>query len=161
MPSYIWPGLSHVGLSWSQPEEYFRINVLGTENLLSAAPGVRVITASSAEVYGKVAVDQQPISEDQPLAPQSPYALTKAAMERLALGQGAIVARAFNIVGPGQMPTFALPAFAAQLARIEAGLQEPVLQVGNLTARRDFVHIGDTVKAYECLLLEGDSGEGL
>lgn len=152
-------GLSHVGLSWRQPAQYFRVNVLGAENLLRVAADIRVITASSAEVYGKVEADLQPISEDQPLAPQSPYALTKAAMERLALAQGAIVARAFNIVGPGQMPTFALPAFAAQLARIEADLQEPVLQVGNLTARRDFVHVEDAAAGYGSLLLDGAAGE--
>ena len=152
-------GLSHVGHSWAEPAEYFRVNVLGTENLLQAATGVRVIAASSAEVYGDVEPDQQPISEDRSVAPQSPYALTKAAMERLALGKGSVIVRAFNIVGPGQAPIFALPAFAQQLARIEAGLQEPVVQVGNLAARRDFVHVDDAVAGYARLLTDGSAGE--
>jgi len=148
-------GLSHVGASWKRPGEYFQVNVLGTENLLEAAAGKRVLVASSAEVYGKVPDDQQPIAEDRLLAPGSPYALTKAAAERLALGKGAIVVRSFNAIGPGQTPTFALPAFAAQLAAVAEGSQEPVLKVGNLEARRDFVHVDDVADGYVTLIDQG------
>ena len=95
-----------------------RVNVLGTENLLAAADGRRVLVASSAEVYGLVPEDEQPIGEDRQVDPRTPYALTKAAAERLALGRGAVVVRSFNLVGPGQSPNFALPAFAGQLAKI-------------------------------------------
>jgi len=151
-------GLSHVGESFARPADYFRINVLGTENLQNAAPGIRLLAASSAEVYGAVAAGDQPIAESRSLAPQSPYALTKAAMERLVLAQGAVIVRSFNIVGPGQAQTFALPAFAMQLAAIRAQRQEPVLAVGNLSARRDFVHVDDAVRAYEVLLAEAEEG---
>lgn len=152
-------GLSHVGESWSHWGEYFRVNTLGTENLLRAAKGVRTVAASSAEIYGQVPEEEQPIAEDRAPAPQSPYAMTKAAAERLALMQGAVVVRSFNIVGPGQAPNFALPSFAGQLAAIQRQERAPVIRVGNLAARRDFVHVDDAVGAYELLLERGDPGE--
>jgi GDP-4-dehydro-6-deoxy-D-mannose reductase len=153
-------GLSHVGESWNRMAEYFRVNVLGTENLLAAAAGGRrVVVASSAEVYGVVPESEQPIGEQRQLDPRTPYALTKAAAERLALGRGAVVARSFNLVGPGQSARFALPAFAAQLAAIARGEREAVLRVGNLSARRDFVHVDDGVEAYRLLAERGLPGE--
>jgi GDP-4-dehydro-6-deoxy-D-mannose reductase len=152
-------GLSHVGESWTRWGEYFRVNTLGTENLLRATTGVRVVTASSAEVYGHVPEEDQPITEDRPLAPRSPYAMTKAAAERLAAMQGAVVVRSFNIVGPGQAPNFALPSFAGQLAEIRRQEPPPVIRVGNLAARRDFLHVDDAVEAYRLLLEEGEPGE--
>lgn len=152
-------GLSHVGESWSRWGEYFRVNTLGTENLLRATTGLRLVAASSAEVYGHVPEEDQPIAEDRPLAPRSPYAMTKAAAERLAAMQGAVVVRSFNIVGPGQAPNFALPSFAAQLAEIRRQERPPVIRVGNLAARRDFLHVDDAVEAYGLLLEKGEPGE--
>jgi GDP-4-dehydro-6-deoxy-D-mannose reductase len=152
-------GLSHVGESWQRMGDYFRVNVLGTENLLAAAAGRPVVVASSAEVYGPVPEAEQPIAESRPVDPRTPYALTKAAAERLALGRGAVVARSFNLIGPGQSPQFALPAFAAQLAAIARGEREPVLKVGNLSARRDFVHVDDGAAAYRLLAEKGRPGE--
>jgi GDP-4-dehydro-6-deoxy-D-mannose reductase len=154
-------GLSHVGESWNRPGDYFRVNVLGTENVLRAARGTRVLVASSAEVYGAVPEDEQPIPEEQPVAPGSPYALTKAAAERLAvaLGDGrAVIVRSFNLVGAGQALRFALPSFAAQLAAIRAGRSEPVIRVGNLSARRDFVHVAAAAEAYALLAHRGEGG---
>ncbi|HYG64456.1 MAG TPA: GDP-mannose 4,6-dehydratase [Thermoanaerobaculia bacterium] len=156
--------LSHVGESWKRIPDYFRVNVLGTENLLAAVGrrgGRRVLVASSAEVYGIVPDERQPIGEDEGLDPRSPYALTKAAAERLALAAGAVVVRSFNLVGPGQSPIFALPAFAMQLAAISRGArgeQEPVLRVGNLSARRDFAHVDDGVAALRLLAEKGEPG---
>jgi GDP-4-dehydro-6-deoxy-D-mannose reductase len=152
-------GLSHVGESWKRMSDYFRVNVLGTENLLAAAAGRRVVVASSAEVYGAVPPERQPIVEEEVVDPRTPYALTKAAAERLAFARGAVVARSFNLVGPGQAASFALPAFAAQLAAIARGEQEPVLRVGNLSARRDFVHVDDGAAAYRALAESGRPGE--
>lgn len=154
-------GLSHVGESWQRPGCYFRINVEGTENVVRAADGMRVLIASSAEVYGTVPDAEQPIAEDRPLDPASPYGLTKAAAERIALalaGSAAVVVRSFNLIGPGQAPRFALPSFAAQLAAIARGAAEPVIRVGNLSARRDFVHVEAAARAYELLVREGEDG---
>jgi GDP-4-dehydro-6-deoxy-D-mannose reductase len=151
-------GLSHVGESWNRPGEYFQVNVIGTENLLDAAAGRPVVIASSAEVYGPVPEEEQPISEARPVDPRSPYALTKAAAERLALQRGAVVARAFNLVGPGQAASFAMPSFASQLVGISKGGSEPVLRVGNLSARRDFVHVDDGAAAFRVLAERGHPG---
>lgn len=151
-------GLSHVGESWKRMADYFQINVVGTEKILAAAAGRRVVVASSAEVYGAVPEAEQPIAEDRQAAPQTPYALTKAAAERIAMAQGAVVARCFNFVGAGQSPRFALPAFAAQLAAIGRGERPPVLRVGNLTARRDFVHVDDGAAALRLLVESGEAG---
>jgi len=152
-------GLSHVGDSWNRPGKYFQVNVLGTEHLLTAARGRRVVLASSAEVYGLVPEAEQPIREEQPLAPASPYAMTKAAAERLVAGAGGVIARTFNLIGPGQAAHFALPAFARQLADIRRGRLEARLRVGNLSARRDFVHVCDGARAFRLLAERGQPGE--
>lgn len=149
-------GFSHVGDSWNRPDEYFQVNVLGVENLLAATAGGRFLLASSAEVYGRVPEDEQPIREDRRVAPRNPYALTKAAAERLVLAAGGVVVRMFNIVGPGQAGTFALPSFARQLAAAAAGPAK--LRVGNLEPRRDFVHIQDALAAYATLIRRGEPG---
>ncbi len=154
-------GLAHVGESWTRMEDYFRVNVLGTENVLRAARGTRVLVASSAEVYGAVPESEQPIAEDRPVTPGSPYALTKAAAERLALAFAdgrAVIVRSFNLVGAGQALRFALPSFASQLAAIREGRAEPVIHVGNLSARRDFVHVKAAAEAFALLAHRGEGG---
>jgi GDP-4-dehydro-6-deoxy-D-mannose reductase len=150
--------LSHVGASWQRLADYFAVNFLGTENVLAAAAGRRVLFASSAEVYGAVPESEQPLDEERPLAPRSPYALTKAAGERLARGAGAVTMRLFNLVGAGQSTAFALPSFADQLAAIATGERAPVLRVGSLEMRRDFVPVADAVSATTLLLERGEPG---
>ncbi len=155
-------GLSDVGASWQRIADYYRVNVEGSEFVAGATRAVshscRLIVASSAEIYGRAPENELPVGEERPPRPRSPYAMTKAAVERLTLGQGAIVTRSFNLIGPGQSPQFALPSFAAQLAEIDAGRREPVLRVGNLTSRRDFVHVDDGVDAYALLVERGEPG---
>ncbi len=150
--------LSHVGESWRRIADYHAVNVVGTENVVTAARGRRLLFSSSAEIYGQVPESEQPIGEARAAAPRSPYALTKAVGERVALAAGAVVIRSFNLVGPGQTANFALPSFAAQLAVIARGQREPVLRVGNLHARRDFVPVVDAVSAFRLLLGRGEAG---
>lgn len=153
-------GLSHIGDSWDwrQMPDYFWVNVVGTENVLAVAEGRPVVIASSADVYGAVPEAEQPIREDRRVAPQTPYALTKAAAERLAAVHGAIVVRSFNLIGPEQAPKFALPRWAAELAAIRRGEKEPVLEVGDLSTARDFVHVDDGAAAYRLLAEKGERG---
>lgn len=151
-------GLSHVGDSWRCPGEYLRVNFVGTTHLVELAAGAKLLFASSAEVYGRVPEEEQPIDEERALEPRSPYAMTKACAETVTLGAGGVVVRCFNIVGPGQSRHFALPSFAAQLAAIARREREPVLAVGDLTPRRDFVHVADAVAAYRVLLEAGEGG---
>ena len=153
-------GLSAVGASWDRVADYYRVNVLGTRHLLAAAPsGARLLLASSAEVYGAVEPTELPLVEDQPLRPPSPYALTKACSELLVLREGGMVVRSFNLLGAGQARGFVLPDFATQLAAIARGESPPVLRVGNLEARRDFLHVEDGASGYQTLMRRGEQGE--
>jgi GDP-4-dehydro-6-deoxy-D-mannose reductase len=91
------------------------------------------------------------------LQPQNPYASSKAAADIMAgqyAAQGLQVVRLrpFNHIGPGQSEQFVASAFASQIARIEAGLQPPVIEVGNLDSRRDFLDVRDVVRAYTLAL---------
>jgi len=160
--------LAHVGESWSNPARYLEVNVIGTSNVLQAAreanPETAVLVVSSAEVYGIIAPDELPITEDQPVAPVTPYAASKAAAEQVVLqaahgfGQRTSVVRPFNHIGPGQAPTFAVPAFAQRIKAAKAsGAAE--LVIGNLAARRDFTDVRDVVAAYRAIVVSSSFGE--
>jgi GDP-4-dehydro-6-deoxy-D-mannose reductase len=113
-----------------------------------------ILIAGSGEEYGESARHHAPLTEEHPLRPVSPYAVSKVAQALLgwqyhyAHGLRVVRLRLFNQIGPGQAPDFAIPGFARQIARIEAGQQEPVLSVGNLAARRDFLDVRDVARAY-------------
>lgn len=160
--------LSHVGESWGFPLEVLRVNVLGTAAVLSAARALAeqpvVVVVSSAEVYGAVGEDELPIAEGAPVRPVSPYAVSKAAAEQLALqagrgyGQPVVVVRPFNHIGPGQAPSFAVAALAKRIVEAErTGARS--IPVGTLTARRDYTDVRDVVRAYRALVVGGRRGE--
>jgi GDP-4-dehydro-6-deoxy-D-mannose reductase len=145
-----------VGDAIGTAEETWRVNFCGTMWLAAAmarvCPRATFLFVSSAEVYG-ANLSNKPVREDTPLLPLNPYARAKAAAEAMladVLPPSAqlIVARSFNHTGAGQDERFALPAFAAQIARIERGEKEPRLSVGNLSAERDFLDVEDVVDAY-------------
>lgn len=150
--------LSQVQEASRDPRATFDVNFNGTMNLAEAtlkyAPKARFIFISSSEIYGGTFnVWGRPLDETAPLDPTNPYAVSKAAADLL-IGQmarnglDAIRFRPFNHTGPGQGDRFVIPAFAAQIVRIERGIQEPVLRVGNLDAQRDFLDVRDVVDAY-------------
>jgi GDP-4-dehydro-6-deoxy-D-mannose reductase len=160
-------GWADVGGSWKAPVEAFRANAEGTLNVLTAAADVgvsRVLAVSSADVYGKVDPGELPLTEDSPLRPASPYAVSKVAADYLGLqawlGRGLPVlrVRAFNHLGPGQTDKFVAPALASRIAHAERDGGE-VLTVGNLSARRDFTDVRDVVRAYRLLMESGEPGE--
>ncbi|HEX5725478.1 MAG TPA: GDP-mannose 4,6-dehydratase, partial [Longimicrobiaceae bacterium] len=157
---------SSVGESFADPLGTWEVNATGTVRLLRALPpAARLLFVSSAEVYGAVPEAEQPLREDRPLRPLNPYAASKAAAEMAVVQASlegrvaAVVARSFNHTGPGQDTRFALPAFAAQLAAMRLGAAEPVLRVGSLAARRDFLDVRDVVRAYLLLVERGTPGE--
>jgi GDP-4-dehydro-6-deoxy-D-mannose reductase len=150
--------LSSVGSSWEDVAETWRVNALGTVNVLEAvrkqAPTCRVLVASTGEVYGRARL--VPTPEDEPPNPVSPYAASKAAAE-IAAGQArragvdVVVARAFQHEGPGRDERFAVGSWAAQIAKAErAG--GGVVRHGDLSARRDIIDVRDVCRAYELLL---------
>jgi GDP-4-dehydro-6-deoxy-D-mannose reductase len=160
-------GQSSAARSFEAPVETFESNVIGTWSVLEAvrraAPAARVIVVASGEVYGSQP-DGERAREDTPFRPVSPYALSKAAADALAEaharahGLDVIRVRAFGHTGPGQEPRFVVPAFAQQIAAIEAGQAEPVLKVGNLDVVRDLCDVRDIAVAYGTLLERGRAG---
>ncbi|MDE1907365.1 MAG: GDP-mannose 4,6-dehydratase [Rhodospirillales bacterium] len=143
----------------SAPDHAWAVNVQGTLNLaqgvLAHAPACRFIFISSAEVYGRAFLAGTPVTEATPPEPLTPYAKTKAEAEAALAalpGLKLLRLRPANHTGPGQTPAFVVPAFAQQIARIEAGLQPPILTTGNLDAKRDFLDVRDVCAAYAAAL---------
>lgn len=154
-------GLASIAETWGAERTVWDVNATGTLNLLLAArdtaPGARVLIVSSAEVYGVVPEERQPIAEDEPIAPHSPYGLSKAAAEIIAVQSplDVAIARPFNHIGPGQDTRFAIPSFCAQIAEIERGGRPPRIEVGNLSAERDVSDVRDVAEVYRLLLRPG------
>lgn len=141
-------GINSTHRSREAPDEVFRVNVMGTANMLEASrqAGVRrFVQVSSAHVYGPA--KRLPVDEAHPLEPRSPYAASKAAAEHVALsyfrafGLGAAVLRIFNVYGPGQPPEAVIPSIVDQVA---AGRRARVLDAA---VRRDFVFVDDVAEA--------------
>ena len=149
------------------PKAVTRVNVDGTrrvvETLLKFEPSARLVFISSADIYGPPQF--LPIDETHPVQPKNVYARSKEQAETWCRGLydtgklDLVVMRPFNHTGAGQSDKFVLPSFARQIARIEAGIQPPVMQVGNLDAARDFTHVDDVLRAYELVALNANPGE--
>jgi GDP-4-dehydro-6-deoxy-D-mannose reductase len=149
----------------ADPVGAVQVNVLGTATVLAALedrPQVRLVFASSADVYG--APDRVPVDEDAPLRPGNVYAATKVAAEALAREAAArhrapiVILRPANQNGPRQHPGLAASAFAKQIAEAEAGLADPVVRHGRLDAERDFVDVRDMARAYAAALTIDEPG---
>jgi GDP-4-dehydro-6-deoxy-D-mannose reductase len=148
-------GLSSVASGASNASAMMYSNLTGSVRLarvLRQQHQVAFVFASSGEVYGESFLDGE-VTETTAVRPKNAYARSKAAIElaltdMLADRGPLILVRAFNHSGAGQDERFVLPSFAAQIARIEAGLSAPPILVGNLAAERDFLHVDDMVSAY-------------
>jgi len=140
------------------PTTAWMTNVIGTLNIANAilriSPDTHLIWSGSSEAYGNsFNAAKGPISEDANLEPLTPYGATKAASDIMLHqmandGLNVTIFRPFNHTGPKQSSDYVVPAFAAQIAKIEAGLKEPIIQVGNIEAERDFLDVSDVVDAY-------------
>ncbi len=125
----------------------------------------RILVVGSAEIYGIVQPDELPLTEQGALRPTSPYSVSKIAQDMLALQYYVshdlpiMRTRSFNHIGPGQNDRFVTPSFALQIARIEAGQQEPKIKVGELNTERDFTDVRDIVRAYQMIVEQGTPGE--
>jgi GDP-4-dehydro-6-deoxy-D-mannose reductase len=154
---------AHVGESWGDPGGYLTDNVTLTLNVLEAvraeAPDAVVVAVASGEVYGPPA--SLPVTEEAPLRPQSPYAVSKASADLLAgfyadaHGLRVIRARPFNHAGPGQEPTYAIASFARQAA---LGGDPLHIVTGNPDTRRDYTDVRDVVRAYRLLAEHAEAG---
>jgi len=138
---------------------------LGSTALRRSSGQARILVVGSSEEYGLVRPDELPIKETNPLRPTSPYAVSKVAQDMLGLQYHlshqlfTVRVRSFNHIGPRQRLGFVAPDFASQIAQAQAGLREPVIQVGNLTPQRDFSDVRDVVRGYHLLITQGEPGE--
>ena len=158
-------GAAAVDTSWKSVVPHLQVNALGTHHLLEAIRiaglACRVLVVTSSQIYQ---VGDDPIDEDAPLVPPSPYGLSKLAQDQIALRAvhddklDVVLARPFNHVGPRQSPGFAVANFARQIALIEAGQAAPEIRVGNLDARRDITDVRDVVDAYVRLMDDAPPG---
>jgi GDP-4-dehydro-6-deoxy-D-mannose reductase len=170
-PDYIFhlAAQSFVPAALEDPWDTLENNIQSELNLLEAVRGsgreVKFLVVGSNEEYGAPGPEELPQTERSPLRPNNPYAVSKIAQDflglqyHLAFGIPTVRVRPFNHTGPGQSPRFVVPAFASQIARIEAGLQEPVMRVGNLSTSRDFTDVRDIVRAYHLAMTQGTPGD--
>ena len=170
-PDYIFhlAAQSSVAYSWKNPTLTIDVNIKGCVNLLDAVRQLdkkpRVLLIGSGEEYGHIKEGECPIVEDNTVRPGNIYAATKACQNMLgkiysdAYGLDIMMVRAFNHIGPNQTPMFVVADFCKQVADIEKDRQEPVIYVGNLSAKRDFTDVRDVVKAYALLVEHGRRGE--
>ena len=160
-------GIASVPLCSQQPELAFRINVLGTLNVLDAlqkkSPDARLLVVSTAQVYGFSPSSW--LDETVPPQPDSQYALSKFCAETASFLRAresrlsVFAVRPVNHIGPGQTTHFVISSFASQLAAIVRGRADSRLQVGNVDSERDFLDVRDVVRGYRLLLEKGVSGE--
>jgi len=161
---------SSAAVSFREPRETFAANVTGTLNLFEALRALPeaarpvVVSVGTCEEYGVQADTSRPLTEDAPLNPVSPYAVSKAAQTLLGLQYARswdlpiIPVRAFSHTGPGHDTRFAFPSFARQIAAAEAGAGPAEIRTGDLSAVRDFLDVRDVVAAYRLLAQGGQPG---
>jgi NAD dependent epimerase/dehydratase len=135
--------------SYANPADVVATNVLGTLHVLQAgleAGVLRLVQTSTSEVYGTAQF--VPMDEGHPLHPQSPYAASKVASDKLAesycrtYGLPVVIVRPFNCYGPRQSPRAVIPAIITQ------ALESSSLRLGRLDPRRDFTYVLDTVRGF-------------
>jgi GDP-4-dehydro-6-deoxy-D-mannose reductase len=155
--------------SEAEPEAAWDGNLTATWRLYDAvlrwSGRPRILFVSTGLVYGDAGGSAAPLTEDAPLRPATPYAVSKAAADRLSYhvhrttGLAIVRARPFNHVGPRQSPDYAVASFARQLAAIARGGRPATLEVGNLDSRRDLTDVRDVVAAYLALMDRGRAGD--
>lgn len=152
---------THVDRSILEPAQFVKTNVLGTQVLLQAAlrHGIqRFVHVSTDEVYGSI--DEGSWTEESPVAPNVPYAATKAASDLLALayyhtfGLDVCVTRCTNNYGWYQFPEKVIPLFVTNLLD---GRRVPLY--GDGANRRDWLHVSDHCRALQLVLHRGRAGE--
>ncbi len=148
---------SSPSLSWERPDEALLPNIEMTLNVLEAvrtgAPDAALVLIGSGQVYGEP--DELPVTEDAPLAPGNPYAISKATVDMLgrqyaeAFGMRVVRLHPIKNAGPRQAEEYVVSTLARQVAEAEAsGLAEAVLRTGDPESARDFTDVRDVVRAY-------------
>ena len=161
-------GQANVGVSWKKPQFTVELNTIGLINILEAVkavnPKIRVIAVGSSDEYGCLKDTGTNVTEDIPIKPVTPYAISKHAQELFAqlyvnsYGLDCCMIRVFNLGGAGQMKGFIIADFASGVVDVEAGRSDHVL-VGNPISARDFTHVKDACRAVRLITEKGHKGE--
>jgi len=161
--------ISNVRHSWEKKRETMETNLMGTfylfEGLRKFASQAKILFISSSDVYGILSPTEKALKEEDSFHVVNPYAFTKVSGEILSKfyaeieNLDIIIVRSFPHTGPGQGPDFVCSDWASQIAQIEKGLAKPVIEVGNLSVKRDFTDVRDVVRAYALLMEKGRKGE--
>ena len=169
-PDYVFhlAAQSYPKTSFDSPLETLETNILGTAKVLDAIKKLGqdpiIHVCASSEVFGRVPKEFLPIHEDVTFHPASPYAISKVGTDLVgrfyaeAYDMTVMTTRMFTHTGPRRGDVFAESTFAKQIAMIEAGLQEPVIQVGNLDSLRTWADVRDAVRAYYMLVTKNPTG---
>jgi len=162
-------GYANTGASFRDPDRCWRDNLVATRTLYDAVARTdvrpRILYVSTGLIYGDPDEPDRACDERTTLKPASPYAASKAAADILSYqytrhpGLDIVRVRLFNQIGPRQSADYAVANFARQIAAIEAGRQPPVIETGDLSARRDITDVRDMVAAFPLLLEQGRTGE--
>jgi GDP-4-dehydro-6-deoxy-D-mannose reductase len=158
---------ANVRASFQTPAAVLTNNIVGTTNLFEAVRAARqeplIQLCSTSEVYGQVDPSQVPITEEAPLRPANPYAVSKAAQDLLgwtyfkSYGMRIIRTRMFSYLNPRRTDLFAT-SFARQVAWVERGLQAEIVH-GNLDSVRTMIDVRDAMRAYWDAMLFCEPGE--
>ena len=161
-------GQANVAKSWAIPQKTVELNVIAAINLMEAVrqkkTDCRMVLVGSSDQYGNLGEAGKLVSESVATNPQTPYAVSKKTQEEMAsvyakaYGLNISMTRSFNHAGAGQGKGFLFPDFAAGIVAVERG-EQTCLRVGNLTAKRDFTHVKDVVRAYRLIAEQGRTGE--
>jgi GDP-4-dehydro-6-deoxy-D-mannose reductase len=161
--------ISFVPTSLKEPKLTFDTNLYGTLNLYQAVIDLEmnpiILFVGSADEYGIVNENDLPIKEECLLKPMNPYSISKTSADFLSFfyfknySLNIIRVRPFNHIGPKQSPEFVASDFAKQIAEIEKSLKKPIIQVGNLEAKKDFTDVRDMVRGYWLALDKGEPGK--
>lgn len=161
---------SSTSLSYKKPSEAINTNINSELSILEAIRkkgfiSTKILIVSSAEIYGPILSKDLPINEKAEIRPISPYGVSKIAQDFLGLHYflsykiPIIRVRPFNHLGPRMSSDLAPSAFAKKIAEIEKGEREAVLNVGNLSSKRDYTDVRDMVRAYALIVDKGISGD--
>lgn len=161
-------GQANVGLSWKEPQKTVQLNTIGLINLIEAVrivnPYIRVVTVGSSDEYGNLEDRGRNVTEETPINPITPYAISKQAQELFAkiynksYKMNICMVRLFNLGGAGQMKGYIIADFSSEIAEIETGKRE-YMSVGNLRSARDFTHVKDACRAIRLVAERGYANE--
>lgn len=170
-PDYVFhlAAQSYPRTSFDAPLETLQTNIIGTANLLESLrefgkKDAIIHNCASSEIFGRVPKEKLPIDEECSIHPASPYAISKVGTDLLgryyaeAFGMKVISTRMFTHTGPRRGDVFSESTFAKQIAMIEAGLQDPIIYVGNLDSLRTYADVRDAVTAYYLLVTKNPIG---